>query len=71
MPAGLEVTVPPPTRPLFVTVSGKVWIAKAAVAERPAVMVTVQVDPETESQPLQPVKREPTAGAAVSVTTVL
>ena len=70
MPAGLEATVPAPS-PDLPAVSVKVWIAKAAVAERAAVMVTVQVAPETEPQPLQPVKSEPTAGVAVKVTTVL
>src|SRR5207249_40171 len=33
-------------------------------------MATVQVVPETASQPLQPVKREPKAGVAVRVTVV-
>ena len=41
------------------------------MAERAAVMVTVQAAPETEPQPVEPVKSEPTAGVAVSVTTVL
>ena len=70
MPAGLEVTVPVPS-PDLPAVSVKVWMAKPAVADRAAVMVTVQAAPETESHPLQPVKSEPTAGVAVSVTTVL
>jgi hypothetical protein len=33
-------------------------------------MVTVQVVPEAESQPLQPLKRERRPGVAVRVTTV-
>ena len=33
-------------------------------------MVTVQVVPENESQPLQPLKRERESGFAVRVTTV-
>jgi len=33
-------------------------------------MVTVQVVPETASQPLQPLKRESKSGVALSVTTV-
>jgi hypothetical protein len=33
-------------------------------------MVTVQVVPENESQPLQPLKRERESGLAVRVTTV-
>jgi len=33
-------------------------------------MVTVQVVPETASQPLQPLKRERKSGVALSVTTV-
>ena len=41
------------------------------MAERAAVMVTVHAAPETESQPLQPVKSEPVAAVAVRVTTVL
>jgi len=40
------------------------------VTDRAALMATVQVVPETASQPLQPVKREPKAGVAVSVTVV-
>ena len=35
-----------------------------------AVMVTVQVVPEAESQPFQPLKSESKSGVAVSVTTV-
>ena len=37
---------------------------------RAALMVRVQVVPETASQPLQPVKIDPLAGVAVRVTVV-
>src|SRR5205085_5193899 len=68
-PAGLEVTAPAP-RPVKLAVSAKRLRAKPAVTERVAVMVTVQVAPETESHPLQPVKSDFAAGVAVRVTTV-
>jgi hypothetical protein len=40
------------------------------VTDRAALMATVQVLRETVSHPLQPVKMEPKAGVAVSVTVV-
>jgi hypothetical protein len=43
---------------------------KLAVTVFSAVIVTVQVLPETESQPLQPVKRARKPACAVRVTTV-
>jgi len=43
---------------------------KLAVTDRAALMVTVQVVPETVSQPLQPLKTERKPGVAVRVTTV-
>ena len=43
---------------------------KLAVTDRAALMITVQVVPETASHPLHPVKREAKAGVAVRVTTV-
>ena len=43
----------------------------AALTDRAALSVTVQVVPETESHPVQPVNSEPSAGVAVRVTTVL
>ena len=43
---------------------------KSAFTERAALMVTVHVLPDTESQPLHPVNRAPVAAVAVSVTTV-
>jgi hypothetical protein len=67
----LEVTVPPPRRRLdFLTLSVNVCTAKVAVTVLAALMVTVQVEPEIVSHPLQPVWTDPAAGAAVSVTTV-
>jgi len=41
-----------------------------AVTDLARFMATVQVVPETESQPFQPLKMERNAGAARSVTTV-
>jgi hypothetical protein len=41
-----------------------------AVTELAELMVTVQVVPETASQPLQPLKRESRSGVAVRVTSV-
>src|SRR5437870_13621935 len=43
---------------------------KLAVTDRAALMVTIQVVPETASQPLQPLKMERKPGVAVRVTTV-
>jgi len=40
------------------------------VTDLAAVMDTVQVVPDVESQPLQPLKRESKSGVAVSVTVV-
>ncbi len=70
IPAGLEVTVPLPT-PALLTVSVKRCRVKLAVTGLAALMVTVQVAPETVSHPLQPEKVDPKAGVAVRVTTVL
>jgi len=41
-----------------------------AFTDLAAFIATVQLAPETASQPLHPVKREPRAGRAVSVTVV-
>ena len=70
IPPSLEVTVPP-RMPLLVTERVKVCRVKLAVADLVPFMVTLQVVPETASQPLQPVKmeRRPT-GVAVRVTVV-
>ena len=63
----LDVTVPLPM-PASLTVRVKRWTLKVAVTDRAALMVTVQVEPETPLHPLQPAKVEPLAGAAVRVT---
>jgi hypothetical protein len=68
MPAGALVTVPVPA-PALVTVRAKDGKAKVAVTARAALMVTLQV-PVPVQLPLQPVKVEPAAGAAVRVTAV-
>ena len=44
---------------------------KSAVTDLAAFMVTVHVAPLTVSQPLHPLKIEPSAGDAVNVTAVL
>jgi hypothetical protein len=69
MPAGELVTVPVPV-PVRLTVKTLCVEVKVAVALRVAFIVTLQVLPETESQPLQLVKVEFTSAAAVSVTRV-
>ena len=68
MPAGLDATVPVPTSAL-VTPSVKSTL-KVAVTVFAALMLTVQVEPETVVHPLQPVNADPEAAAAVSVTVV-
>jgi hypothetical protein len=68
IPAGALVTVPPPV-PVLLTVSAKLWSAKVAVTVCAPLIVTVQ-EPVPVQPPLQPVKVEPAAGAAVRVTTV-
>jgi hypothetical protein len=69
MPVGALVTVPLPA-PDFITVSAKDDCMKVAVTEVAAVIVTVQVPVPVQPPPLQPVKVEPAAGAAVKVTIV-
>src|SRR6266403_296346 len=69
MPAGALVTVPLPA-PVLLTVSEKLWSAKVAVTDVAALTVTVQVPAPAQPLPLQPVKVDPAAGVAVSVTTV-
>ena len=69
MPAGLDVTVPTPV-PVLVTASETVCTLKLAVTFRAAVIVTVHVAPETESQPLHALNSDPLFGAAESVTVV-
>jgi hypothetical protein len=69
MPAGALVTVPVPA-PALLTVSVKLCTAKVAVTVVAALSVTLQVPVPEQPPPLQPVKAEPVAGAAVKVTTV-
>src|SRR5437867_7204944 len=69
IPAGLLVTVPVPA-PVLLTVSVKLCTAKVAVAVVAALGVTGQVPVPEQLPPLQPVKVEPAAGAAVKVTAV-
>src|SRR5438445_266287 len=66
MPAGLLVTVPAPV-PALETVSVKVGV-KVAVTVVAAEIVAVQAPVPEQPPPLQPLKIEPAAGAAVSVT---
>jgi len=67
-PAGLEVTVPDPA-PVFDTLSTQTG-TKVAVTARAALIVTTQLPVPEQPEPDQPEKRDPAAGAAVSVTTV-
>ena len=67
MPTGALVTVPLPV-PALLTVSAKVWAVKVAATERAALMVTEQEVAVPVHAPLQPLKVEPAAGVAVSVT---
>src|SRR5262245_6833507 len=69
MPAGALVMVPLPA-PVLLTVSAMPCSAKVAVTDCAALIVTVQVPVPVQPPPLQPVKVEPTAGAAVRVTAV-
>ena len=67
MPAGLEVTDPLPVPALLIVrVAGGIKL-KVAVQLRSAVIVTLPS--EQSASPAQPLKREPAAGVAVSVTT--
>src|SRR5437016_2584324 len=68
MPAGLLVTVPAPA-PALETVSTRAGV-KVAVTVVAAESVTTQVPAPEQPPPLQPVKVEPAAGVAVSVTAV-
>jgi len=69
MPLGELVTIPVPV-PMRLTVKTLCVEVKVAVTLRVAFIVTLQVFPETESQPLQLVKFEFTSAASVSVTMV-
>ena len=67
MPEGEEVTVPDPVF-VIVRVFDRV---NMALTDLSAVIVTVQVVPDTEVQPVQPAKEEPVAGVAVTATVLL
>ena len=66
MPAGLLVTVPVPV-PAFATFRCTGRSVNVAVTDRAADSVTLQV-PRPVQAPVQPVKLEPAAATAVSVT---
>src|SRR5207245_9731995 len=67
MNASLEVTVP---FPAWLTVRVKRCALKVTVTNFAALMVTVQVVPETVSHPLQPLNVDALAGLAVRITLV-
>src|SRR3989441_2703522 len=69
MPAGELVTVPLPV-PAGVTVRVKVCGERVAVTVVAGETVTTQVRVPEQPPPVQPVKVEPAAGVAVSVTAV-
>src|SRR2546421_570689 len=70
MPAGALVTVPLPV-PALLTVRAKFFRVKVAVTVVAAATVTVQVLVPEQPPPLQPVKAEPAAGAAGTLTKVV
>jgi len=71
IPCGLELTLPlSRARPVLATVSVKRFRSKVAVTTLAALIVTVQVVPETVSHPPQPTKLELLAALAVRVTVV-
>jgi hypothetical protein len=67
MPAGLLATEPLPV-PVFATVRCTGRSVNVAVTDRAALIATLQVAEEPAQAPLQPVKLEPAAAVAVSVT---
>src|SRR5439155_25284011 len=69
IPAGVLVTVPIPV-PALVTVRAKVGRSNVALIVVGADIVTVHEPVPEQPPPLQPVKVEPAAGVAVSVTAV-
>src|SRR5436309_2706383 len=69
IPAGELVTVPLPV-PTLLTVSAKLGRLKVAVTVVAVETVTTQVPVPEHPPPLQPLKVEPMAGMAVSITTV-
>ena len=68
IPAGVLMTVPMPA-PAVVTLRTTVGV-KVAVTTVAAVRVTVHVPLPVQLPPLQPLKTDPVAGVAVSVTIV-
>jgi len=70
MPAGALVIVPLPVPALLTVSANEDGSANVAVTFRAAFIVTVQVLAVPVQPPLQPVKVDPAAGAALSVTTV-
>jgi hypothetical protein len=66
MPAGDEVTVPAPV-PALLTVSANGASAKVAVTVVAAVIVTTHEPVPLQPPPDQPLKIDPPAGVAVSV----
>src|SRR5439155_20503779 len=69
MPAGVRVTIPLPVHALT-TVRANHCTSKVAVTVVDAVTVTVQASGPVQPAPLQPMKVDPLAGAAVRITTV-
>jgi len=69
IPAGVLVTVPTPV-PALVTVRANVGRSKVAGTVVAADIVTVQEPVPEQLPPLQPLKVDPVAGVAVSVTAV-
>ena len=69
IPAGLDVTVPLPV-PALLTDRLNCWTLKVAETEVAAFMVTLHVPVPEQPPPLQPLKVDPPAAAAVRVTTV-
>ena len=69
IPAGVLVTVPLPV-PALLTVRANVGTSNVAMTVVVAFKVTVQGPVPVQPPPLQPVKVEPAAGVAVSVTVV-
>src|SRR5206468_10051874 len=67
IPDGLDVTVPEPI-PVLLTARLNTLRLNVTVTVLAAVIVTVQVEPDTTSQPTQPPTVEFAAGTAVSVT---
>lgn len=68
IPAGLEVIVPEPV-PALAVLNVYFGLKVTLIFLIPA-MVTVQVVPAVESQPVQPIKTLVVAGVAAKITTV-